>query len=134
MSECWRPRALQHARLHCPSLSPSLLKLMFIESMMPSNHLILCCPLLFLLSMFPSITVPPSESALRIRRPKYWSCSFRFSPSSEHSGLISFRMHWLDLLAVQGTLKRPDSSYPQIKAYSTCAVLGFLTERGRSNI
>ena len=71
---------------------------------MPSNHLILCRPLL-LPSIFPSITVFSSESVLRIRRPKYWSFSFSISPSNEHSGLISFRMAWLDLLAVQGTLK-----------------------------
>ena len=78
---------------------------MSIESMMPSNHLILCCPLLLLPSIFPSIRVFSNESALRIRWPKYWSFSFNISPSNEHSGLISFRMDWLDLLAVQGTLK-----------------------------
>ena len=85
--------------------SQSSLKLMSIESMMPSTHLILCCPLLLLLSIFPSIGVFSNESALRIRWPKYWSFSFSTSPSIEHSGLISFRMDWLDLLAVQGTLK-----------------------------
>ena len=78
---------------------------MFIESVMPSNHLILCCPLLLLPSIFPSISVFSNESALRIRWPKYRSFSFNISPSSEHPGLISFRMDWLDLLAVQGTLK-----------------------------
>ena len=72
---------------------------------MPSNHLILCCPLLLLLSIFPNIRVFSNESALRIRWPEYWSFSFNISPSNEHSGLISFRMDWLDLLAVQGTLK-----------------------------
>ena len=72
---------------------------------MPSNHLILCYPLLFLPSIFPSIRVFSNESALRIRWPKYWSFSFSISPSNEHPGLISFRMDWLDLLAVQGTLK-----------------------------
>ena len=77
---------------------------MSIESMMPSNHLILCHPLLQP-SVFPSIRVFPSESALHIRWPKYWSFSFKISPSNEHSGLIPFRMNWLDLLAVQGTLK-----------------------------
>ena len=76
-----------------------------IESVMPSNHLILCCPLLLPPSIFPSIRVFSNESALCIRWPKYWSFSFNISPSNEHSGLISFRMHWLDLLAVQGTLK-----------------------------
>jgi len=85
--------------------SRSLLKLMSIESVMPSNHLILCHPLLLLSSIFPSIRVFSSESVLRIRWPKYWSFSFIFSPSNEYSGLISFRMDWLDLLAVQETLK-----------------------------
>ena len=83
----------------------SLLKLMSIESVMPSNHLILCCPLLFLLSIFPSIRVYSNESVLHIRWQKYWSFSFSISPSNEYSGLISFKMDWLDLLAVQGTLK-----------------------------
>ena len=84
--------------------SQSLLKLMPIESVMPSNHLILCRPLLPP-SIFPSIRVFSNESVLYIRRPKYWSFSFNISPSNEYSGLISFRMDWLDLLAVQGTLK-----------------------------
>ena len=83
----------------------SLLKLMSIESVMPSSHLILCRPLVLLPSIFPSIRSFSNESALRIRRPKYQSFSFNISPSSEYSGLISFRMDWLDLLAVQGTLK-----------------------------
>ena len=80
-------------------------KLMSTESVMPSNHLILCCPLLLPPSIFPSIRVFLNESALRIRWPKYWSFSFNSSPYNEHAGLISFRMDWLDLLAVQGTLK-----------------------------
>ena len=83
----------------------SLLKHMSIESVMPSNHLIRCHPLLLLPSILPSIRVFSNESALRIRWPKYWSFSFNISPSNEHPGLISFRMDWLDLLAVQGTLK-----------------------------
>ena len=82
-----------------------LLKLRSMESVMPSNHLLLCCPLLLLPSIFPRIRVFSNESLLRIRWPKYWSFIFNISPSNEHSGLISFRMHWLDLLAVQGTLK-----------------------------
>ena len=86
------------------TISWSLLKLMLIESVMPSNYLILCCPLL-LPSIFPSIRVFSNKSALRIRWPKYWSFSFNISPSNEYSGLISFRIDWLDLLAVQGTLK-----------------------------
>ena len=80
-------------------------QLMSIESVMPSNHLILCCPLLLPPSIFPSIMVVANGSVLYIRWPKYWSFSFSISPSSEYSGLISFRMGWLDLLAVQGTLK-----------------------------
>ena len=83
----------------------SFLKPMSIESVMPFNHLILCHPLLLLPSVFPSIGVFSNESALRVRWPKYWSFSFNISPSNEHPGLISFRMDWLDLLAVQGTLK-----------------------------
>ena len=78
---------------------------MSIESVMPSSHLILCCPLLLLTSIFPSIRVFSNESALHIRWPKYWSFSFSISPSNEYSGLISFKMNWFDLLAVQGTLK-----------------------------
>ena len=85
--------------------SQSLLKPMSTESVMSSNHLILCHPLLLLPSIFPSIRVFSNESALYIRSPKYWSFSFNISPSNEHLGLISFRMDWLDLLAVQGTLK-----------------------------
>ena len=85
--------------------SQGLLKTMSIESVMLSNHLILCRPLLFLPSIFPSIRVFSNESALRVRWPKYWSFSFNISPSSEHPGLISFRMDWLVLLAVQGTPK-----------------------------
>ena len=85
--------------------SRSLLKLMSIMLEMPSNHIILCHPLLLLPSIFPSIRVFSNESVLRIRWPKYWSFSFSTSPSSEYSGLISFRIDWLDLLAVQGTPK-----------------------------
>ena len=85
--------------------SQSLLKHMSIDSVMPSNHLILCCPLPLLPSIFPSIRVFSNESALHIRWPKYWSFSFSIIPSKEIPGLISFRMDWLDLLAVQATLK-----------------------------
>ena len=85
--------------------SQSFLKFMSIESVMPTNHLILCHPLLFLPSIFSSIMVSSNESVLRIRWPKYWSLSFSISPSNEYSRLISFRIDWLDLLAVQGTLK-----------------------------
>ena len=85
--------------------SQSLLKFISIKSVMPSNHLILCCPLLLPPSVFPRCRVFSNESVLHIRWPKYWSFSFNISPSNEYSGLISFRMDWLDLLAVQGTLK-----------------------------
>ena len=106
------------------TISWRLLILMSIESVMPSNHLILCCPLLLLPSIFPSIKVFSNESALWIRWPNYWSFSFNISPSNEHSGLISFRMDWLDLLAVQGTLKM-SSLTPQFKSINS-SVLSFL--------
>ena len=102
VSDSLRPHGLQDTRPPCPSWS--LLKLMPIELVMPSNHLILCCPFLPP-SILPSIRVFSNESALRIRWPKDWSFSFSISPSNEYSGLISFRMDWLDLLAVQGTFK-----------------------------
>ena len=102
----FRPHGLQQARPPCPSPAPRVYpKLMSITSVMPSSHLILCCPLLLLPSIFPSIRVSSIESVLRIRWPKYWSFSFNISPSNEHPGLVSFRMDWLDLLAVQGTLR-----------------------------
>ena len=108
LSHVWlfaTPRTAAHQVSLSIDNSQSLLKLMSIELVMPSNHHILCHPLLLLPSIFPSIRVFSNESALRIRLPKYWSFSFSISPSSEYSGLISFRMDWLDLLAVQGTLK-----------------------------
>ena len=101
----------------------SLLKLMSIESVLPSNHLILCHPLLFPHSIFPSIRLFSNESVLHIRWPKYWSFSFSITPSNEYSGLISFRMDWLDLLAVQGILK--SSPTPQFKSINS-SVLSFL--------
>ena len=100
--------------------SQSLLKLMSIASVMPFNHLILCCSLLLLSSISPSVRVFSSESVLCIRWPKYWSFSFSISPSNEYSGLISFRMDWLDLLAVQGS-----SPTPQFKSINSL-VLSFL--------
>ena len=127
VSNSLQPHELQHARLPVHHQLWNLCKLMSIESVMPSNHLVLCCllpllhwvfpsirvfsnesvlcPLPLLPSVFPSVRVFANESALRIRWPKYWSFSFNISPSNEYSGLISFRMDWLDLLAVQGTLK-----------------------------
>ena len=122
VSDSLRPHGLQHARLPCPSPTPRVYP-MSVELVMPSNHLILCCPLLLPPSVFPSIRVFSNASALRIRWPKYWSFSFNISPSNEHSGLISFRMDRLDLLAVQGTLKsllqhpRSKSSICQRSAY-----------------
>ena len=106
MSDSLRPHESQHTRPPCPSPTPSSLKLMSIELVMPSSHLILCCPLLLLPPIPPSIRVFSNESTLRMRWPKYWSFTFSISPSNEHPGVISFRMDWLDLLAgVQGTLK-----------------------------
>ena len=99
------PYGLEHAGFPVHHQLRSLLKLMSIESVMPSNHLILCCLLLLLSSILPSIRVFSNESVLHIRWPKYWSFSFSVSPSNEYSGLISFRIDWFDLLGVQGTLK-----------------------------
>ena len=105
--------------------SRSSLKLMYIESVMPSSHLILCCSLFLLPPIPPSIRVFSNESTLPMRWPKYWSFSFSIIPSKEHPGLISFRMDWLDLLAVQGTLRQGSSPTPQFKRISSSA-LSFL--------
>ena len=108
VSNSLRPHELKHAMVMVSlsiTNSQSPPKPMSMESVMPSSHLILCRPLLLLPSIFPSIRVFSNESALHIRWPKYWSFSFNISPSNEHPGLISLRMDWLDLLAVQGTLK-----------------------------
>ena len=106
--------------------SRSLLKLVFIESVMPSNRLILCCPLLLPPSIFPSLKVFSNESVLHVRWPNYWSFSFSINPSNEHSVLISFRMDWLDLLAVQGDTKfNTPSPTPQFKSINSL-VLSFL--------
>ena len=122
-SNSLRPHESQHARPPCPSNSWSLLKFMPIELVMPSSHLILCRPLLLLPPVPPSIRVFSNESALRMRWPKYWSFSFNISPPNEHLGLLSFRMDWLDLLAVQGTLE--SSPTPQFKSINFL-VLSFL--------
>ena len=105
MSDYLRTHGLQHTRLPCPSLSPGVCSnsLMCVEFMMLFSHLVLCRPFLLLSSILPSIMVFSNESVLHIKWPKYWSFSFSISPSNEHPGLISFRMDWLDLLAVQGT-------------------------------
>ena len=101
-----QPNGLQHARLPCPSLPPGVCsKLMSIESMMPSHHLIPCCSFLLLPSILPSIRVFSNELTLCIRWPKYWSISFSISPSNEYSSFISLKIDWFDLLAAQGTLK-----------------------------
>ena len=115
----------------------SLLKLMSIPSVMPSNHLILCRPLLLPPSIFPSIRVFSNESVLRIRWPKYWSFSFSISPSNEHSGLTSFRVDWLDLLAVQGILKsllqhhssKASILWPQLSLWSNSHIHPWLLEK-----
>ena len=117
--------AAYHAFLSITN-SQSLLKLVSIESVLPPNHLILCCPLLLQPSVFPSIWVFSSESVICIRWPKYWSFSFNISLSSEYSGLIYFRMDWFDLLAIQGTLKslfQHHSSKPSILSHSAFFIL-----------
>ena len=124
VSDYLKPHELQHARPPCPSPTPGVYSNSCPSSwVMPSNHLILCRPLLLLPSIFPSIRVFSNESALHIRWPKYWSLSFRISPSNEHPGLISFRMNWLDLLTDQGTLESFPT--PQFKSISSSA-LSFL--------
>ena len=121
-----RPDGLQQARPPCPiTNSQSSLKCMSIESVIPSNHLILCCPFLLPPSIFPNITVFSSESVLHIRWPKYRSFSFSISPSNEYSGLISFKTNWLDLLVVQSLLQQESSPTPQFKSINS-SVLGFL--------
>ena len=113
--------AAHHASLSF-TISWSLLKLISIELVMPSNHLILCHPLLLLPSIFPSIRILSRESVLRMRWPKYWSFSFSISPSGEYSGLISFRMDWLDLLAVQGTRKSLLQHHSSKESILQCSV------------
>ena len=126
MYDSLQPHGLKHTRLPCPSItnSQSLLKLMSIKSVMPPNHLILCHPFLLTPSILPSIRVFSNKLVLCIRWPKGWSFSFSISPSNEYSGLISFRLDWLDLLAVQGTLNSL-LQHHNLKA-STFLVLSFL--------
>ena len=119
MSNSLQPHRLQHARLPCLSPTSRACSNSSIKSVMPSNHLILCCPLLLLPSVFPSIRVFSNESVLW----KYWSFSFSISPSNEYPGLISFRIDWFDLLTVQGTLE--SSPTPQFKSINS-SVLSFL--------
>ena len=115
--------AVCQASLSFP-ISWTLLKLMSMELVMPSNHLVLCRPRLFLPSIFPSIRVFSNESALCIRWPKYWSLSFSVSPSNEYAGLISFRIDWFDLLAVQGTLKSLLQHHKRHQFFGTQLSLG----------
>ena len=130
MFDSLQPHGLQHARLPCPSPTPGACSLISIESVMPSNHLILCRPLLLLPTIFPSIRVFPNELAVcmrccGMRWPKYWSFNFSTSPSNDYSGLISFRIHLLDLLVVKETLKsllqhhNLKASVPQHSAFLT---------------
>ena len=127
------PGTAAHQAFLSFTISQSLLKLVSIESVMPSNHLILCHRLLLLTSIFPSNRVFSKESALRITWPKYWSFSFNISPSNEHPGLISFRMDWLDLLAVQGTLKSLLQHHSSKVSILWCsAFFGHFTKRANS--
>ena len=129
-----RPHGLQFARPPGPSPPPGvLLKLMSIELVMPSNHLILCHSRLLLPSIFPSIRVFSNESVLRIRWPKYWSFSLSISPPSQYSGLISFRMDWLDLLAVQGTLKNLLQHHSSKASILQCSAF-FIVQLSHSNM
>ena len=129
MSSSLWPHELQHTRPPCPSPTPRVHpnpSQMSIDSVMPSNYLILCIPILLLPSIFPSISVFSNKSALRIRWPKYWSFSCNISPSNEYPGLISFRMDWLHLLAVWGTLKsllQHHSSKASILLHSTLCIV-----------
>ena len=123
MSNCATPDTAARQASLSFTVSWSLLKLMSIESVMPSNHLILCHPFLLLPSILPSIRVFSNESALHIRWPKYWSFNFNISPSNEQPGLISFRMDWLDLLAVQGTLKSLLQNHSSKSSVLQCSAL-----------
>ena len=122
MSDSLRPHGLQDTRLPCPTPTPSLLKLTSIKSVMPSNHLILCCPLLLLPSIFPNIRVFSSESALHITWPKYWSFSFSISPSNEYSGLISFRKYLQGISPCSPRDSQGSSPAPQFERISSSAL------------
>ena len=133
MSESLWPHGLKHTGFPVHHQLQEFTQTLSIESVMPSNHLILCGPLLPLPSIFPSIRVFSNESALLIKWPKYWSFRFSISPSNECSGLISFRMDLLDLLAVQGTLRSLLQTSPQCKSI-TSLVLSFLYSPTRTSI
>ena len=117
MADCLQPHGIQHARLLF-TMSWSSLKLMSVESVMPANDHILCHPLLLLPSIFPSIRVFSSESALHIRWPKYWSFNFSISPSKEYSGLISFRIDWFDIFAVQMIWEHSNTMFQEHREHS----------------
>ena len=126
VSDSLQPHGLQHTRPPCPLPTPRVTQNHVPWVSDAIQHLILCCPLLLLSSIFPSIRVFSNESALRIRCPKYWSFSFNISPSNEHSGLISFRMDWLDLLAVQGTLKSLLQHHSSRASILQCSALSLI--------
>ena len=136
MSDSLRPHELQHAQQASLSItnSRSSPKPMSIESVIPSNHLILCRPLFLLPSIPPSVSVFSNESALRIRWPQYWSFSFNISPTNEHPGLISFKMDWLDILGVQGTLQHHKSkaSILQCSVFFTVQLLHIYMTTGKT--
>ena len=136
MSDSLRPHELQHALQASLSItnSRSSPKPMSIESVIPSNHLILCRPLFLLPSIPPSVSVFSNESALRIRWPQYWSFSFNISPTNEHPGLISFKMDWLDILGVQGTLQhhRSKASILQCSVFFTVQLLHTYMTTGKT--
>ena len=136
MSDSLRPHELQHAQQASLSItnSRSSPKPMSIESVIPSNHLILCRPLFLLPSIPPSVSVFSNESALRIRWPQYWSFSFNISPTNEHPGLISFKMDWLDILGVQGTLQhhRSKASILQCSVFFTVQLLHTYMTTGKT--
>ena len=118
MANSLQPYRLQHSRLPCPLPTPGAYTNSSIESVMPSNHMILCLPLFLLPSIFASIRVFSNELVLHIRWPKYWHFRFSISPSNEYSGLISFRVEWLDHLAVQGTLKTLNTTVQKRQFFS----------------
>ena len=137
MSDSFQPHELQHTRPPCPPPTPVVYPNPSIESVMPSNHLILCRPLFLLPSILPSIRVFSNELALCIRWPKYQSFSFNISPSNEHPGLISFKMDWLNLLAVQGTLKsllQHHSSKASILLHSAVFIVQLSSKNGHWNL
>ena len=134
VSDSFRPHGLQHTRLPCPSPSPGLLKLMSLELVMLSNHLILCLPLFLPPLIFPSVRVFSNESVLHIRWPKDWRFSFSMIPSNEYSGLISFRVDWFDFLAVQVTLSQVTLQHHSSKALILWRSTSFMVQLSHPNM